>query len=112
MPRPERSYSPPSRHALSLLGELVRLSRRRRRWTESELAERVGIARSTVQRIERGDPTVAIGLAFEAAAIAGVSLFGADDESAAVDARARAADRLALLPRSMRRPARPFDDDF
>ena len=98
--------------ALRLLGELVRLARRERRMSESELAERAGIARSTLQKIERGDPGVNIGLAFEAASMAGVELFGTADVGELADRRVRVAEKLALLPRAVRPPSRPFDDDF
>ena len=75
MDAPDRRYATPTREALLLPGRRVRPARKRRRWSEHGLAERVGAARSTVQRIERGDPTVGIGLVFEAATIAGVALF-------------------------------------
>ena len=110
--RSPRPFAVQTVEALRLLGELVRLARRERRMSESELAERAGIARSTLQKIERGDPGVNIGLAFEAAAMAGVSLFGAGDERTLAEHRDRVADRLALLPRAVRPPSRPFDDDF
>ena len=51
------------------------LARRERRWTLAELAERVGVSVVTIRKVERGDPTVALGTAFEAAVIAGVVLF-------------------------------------
>ena len=107
-----RSFAPETAEALRLLGELVRLSRGRRRMTESELAERAGIARSTLQKIERGDPGVRIGLVLEAATMAGVPLFGADAADTLAERRERVRDKLALLPRAVRSPARPFDDDF
>ena len=79
--------------------------------SEIELATRVGIARSTLQLIEKGDPKVEIGLAFEAASIAGVSLFVPEGTSLARESE-RLDDKLALLPRSIRRPRKEVDDDF
>lgn len=80
--------------------------------TETDLAARVGVARSTVQLIEKGSPKVEIGLVFEAAVIAGVNLFGVDLASLRVE-RARLTDKLALLPQSVRRPRRAkVSDDF
>ena len=67
---PPRPYSRLTKEALTLLGAQVRLARKRRRMTEMELAERAGIARSTLQLIEKGDPRVEIGLVFEAATLA------------------------------------------
>ncbi len=72
-----------------MLGAQVRLARKQRRMTEVELAERAGIARSTLQLIEKGDPRVDIGLVFEAAIMAGVSLFVPEASSLAPDAWGR-----------------------
>lgn len=106
-----RTYSLLTTEALTLLGKQVRLARKQRRMSEADLAARVGIARSTLQLIEKGDPRVEIGLAFEAATIAGVSLFV--PEGASVTAQSeRLDDKLALLPRSIRRPRKEVNDDF
>jgi DNA-binding XRE family transcriptional regulator len=43
---------------LSVLGKMIRHGRKQRRMTEVEFAERLGIARSTLQRLEKGDPKV------------------------------------------------------
>jgi transcriptional regulator with XRE-family HTH domain len=79
--------------------------------TASELAERAGTSVATVGRIERGDPTVAVGTVVEAARVAGVRFFDADrgDLPALVE---RASDRLAVLPARVREPAGEVDDDF
>lgn len=106
-----RTYSPLTNEALALLGRQVRLARKQRRMSEADLAARVGIARSTLQLIEKGDPKVEIGLAFEAAIIAGVSLFVPEGSSLATQ-RERVDDKLALLPRSIRRPRKEVNDDF
>lgn len=107
---PPRTYSPATIEAARLLGARIRLARRERRWTEGELAERVGITRPTLRKIERGDPSVRLGLAFEAAVLVGVALFHEDPAVRRMEA-ARSAERLELLPRRVRRPA-DFDDDF
>lgn len=106
-----RTYSPLTAEALTLLGKQVRLARKQRRMSEADLAARVGIARSTLQLIEKGDPRVEIGLAFEAATIAGVSLFVPEGSSLAAQSE-RVDDKLALLPRSVRRPRKEVNDDF
>jgi transcriptional regulator with XRE-family HTH domain len=104
------TYSPHTVEAIRLLGEQVRLGRRERRWTMEELAERVGVSVPTMRKIERGDPGVALGTAFEAATLTGVPLFHEDPSRLALEA-ARVNDRLAVLPRLVRKPAE-VDDDF
>lgn len=108
---PSRPYSRLTKDALTLLGAQVRLARKQRRMTELELAERAGIARSTLQLIEKGDPRVDIGLVFEAATLAGVGLFVPEASSLAPQIE-RLEDKLALLPRSIRRPKGAVNDDF
>ena len=46
------------------LGENIKLARKRRKLTTEQVAERAGIHRATLHRVEKGDPTVAIGLYF------------------------------------------------
>ena len=111
MPRTPRAYSRLTDEALSLLGKQIRLARKLRRMTEIELAERAGIARSTLQRLERGDPSVEIGLVFEAATLAGVHLFHSEEPSLAPQIE-RLDDKLALLPKSIRVKQRSVKDDF
>jgi hypothetical protein len=65
----------------------------------------------TLRNIERGEPTTAIGVAFEVATLVGVPLFDAEADDLPV-LRRRAEDRLALLPRTVRLPERPARDDF
>ena len=106
-----RSYSRVTDEALALLGVQIKLGRKSRRMPEKDLAARVGIARSTLQKIEYGDPTVNIGLVFEAAIIAGVPLFNSDQARIAPHIE-RLNDKLALLPESIRTPRIEVDDDF
>lgn len=105
-----RTYSRLTLEATQLLGARIRVARRERRWSLLELADRIGVARATVHKIEQGDPTVRLGTAFEAAAILGVPLFDEDPARRSLEAR-RADDRLAVLPRSVRKPSK-VDDDF
>jgi transcriptional regulator with XRE-family HTH domain len=74
-----RGCSQHSRHALVLLGRKIRLGRKTQGMTAQQLAERAGISRGLVQRIERGDPGSHIGAVFEVAAIVGVRLFDTED---------------------------------
>ncbi len=79
--------------------------------SEHDLAARVGIARSTLQRIEKGDASVEIGLVFEAATLTGVHLFVPDATTLAPEL-GRIDDKLALMPGSIRKSRRRIDDDF
>ncbi len=105
-----RTYSPVTVQTARLLGARVRLARRERRWTLQELAERVGVTHVTMRKVERGDLTVALGFAFEAAAVLGVPLFDEDPSRRKLEA-GRVEDRLAVLPALVRKPTE-VDDDF
>lgn len=105
-----RAYSPMTVEAAQLLGARVRLARGERRWTLQELAERVGVTHVTMRKVERGDLTVGLGVAFEAAAVLGVPLFHEDRSRRSLEA-GRVDDRLAVLPQLVRKPAE-VDDDF
>ena len=107
----DRTYSRYTREAGALLGKQVRLERKQRRWTEHELADRAGISRATLQKIEKGDLNVAIGLVFEVAALVGVRLFDEERSSLATHL-ARTDDKLALLPSAVRKRRKTVDDDF
>ena len=52
----------PVRHALRKLGHDLRDARRRRRIPVAIAAERASISRTTLVKIEKGDPGVALGL--------------------------------------------------
>lgn len=108
---PNRTYSVIAVDAASVLGKQIRLGRMRRKLTEADFAQRVGIARSTLRAIEAGSLKSEIGLVFEAAAIAGVDLFR-DDGHNLVPQIARLDDKLALLPRRVRVVAAELKDDF
>lgn len=107
----KRTYSRVTREATELLGKLIRLGRKERRMTESELAGRAGISRATLQKIERGDLKCEIGLVFEVATLVGVKLFEAEDAQALSMHLDRINDKLALLPQSVRAAVK-VDDDF
>jgi len=52
---------PPMRRALAKFGQDVATARRKRRFTIAMMSERAGISPNTYRRIEKGDPTVAMG---------------------------------------------------
>ncbi len=51
----------PALRALRRLGEGLALARRRRRISTASMAERLQVSTATLRRLERGDPTVALG---------------------------------------------------
>ena len=108
----KRRIHPLSRHAeeaIRLLGQMIRLGRKQHRWSETELATRMGACRATVQKIERGDPSVGIGLFFEAAVLVGIDLLGTPDTLKREAIRIQG--MLALMPKRMH-PVEIGDDDF
>ena len=104
-----RNYSPYTSETADLLGKLIKLGRKNRKWTEQELADRLGISRSTLKKIEKGDLKCEVGLVFEAAAMTGVTLFEADRSRLAMDIDL-IASKLALLPKSVRAKGKAKDD--
>ncbi len=111
MAQHKRTYSRYALEGLALFGKTIRLGRMQRRLTAEDLAERIGVSRSTLQRMEKGDPKVEIGLMFEAAAIVGVKLFDADDKGIATLSE-RADDRIALLPKHVYKTGKQLVDEF
>ena len=106
-----RSYSRYSLEAIALLGSLIRVARKERKMTTQEVADRAGISRGLLQRIEKGDPKCELGATLEAATIVGVKLFDAEATTLTKHIR-QTEDKLALLPKSVRRKVKVADDDF
>lgn len=61
MPRTVRAPFPASRRQLAALGERLRLARKRRKISTVLMAERAGISRDTLNRVEKGHPAVSLG---------------------------------------------------
>lgn len=101
-----KMLSPQARAAARVLGAQIGSARRRRRWTAARLAEQAGVSEPTLRKIERGDPSVALGTALEVAVLVGVPLFSVDAAGLG-DLADRIEDRLALLPARVI----PIDDD-
>jgi len=100
-----------SRDAAALLGGLIREARNERKITTKELADRAGISRGLLQRIEKGNLKCEIGTVFEAATIVGVKLFDAN-ESAVNQYLRHTREKLSLLPKSVRKQSKTVRDDF
>ena len=62
-----------------LLGQKVVLARRRKRWTEDDVAKRARVSRTTLSKIEHGRGNVAFGSVLEVCWILGVPILGAAD---------------------------------
>lgn len=107
----KRTYSAYSQDAMSLLGATIRAERKVKKMTEPELAERVGVSRSFIQRIERGDMTCGVGLVFETAYILGIPLFEAEPSRLASQIQ-NVKDRLTLLPKTIHKKAKVINDEF
>ena len=105
--------TPMARDAARLLGAQVAAARRRRGETARALADRAGISPVTLRKVERGDPSVALGTALDIAALVGLPLFGAHEAGRMAELADRAQDRLALLPARVD-PVHDegLDDDF
>ena len=113
MAKPQtRPYSRYTQDATGLMGDLIRKARLERKQTLEDLAERAGISRGLLQRIERGDPGCAIGAVFEVAALSSIPLFGLDRDQLRNTVR-QMAETLTLLPKAAREATRrPVKDDF
>ena len=56
------TVSPKTAEILEQMGEQIKLARLRRRLSTELVAERAGISRATLWNIEKGSPSVAIGI--------------------------------------------------
>jgi transcriptional regulator with XRE-family HTH domain len=106
-----RAYSRQNLEALELLAQMIRASRIDRKMSAQEMADRAGISRPLLRRIERGDPSCAIGSVFEVATIAGVPLFGGEPDRLQTQ-RSALTEILSLLPQRARKPKRVIHDEF
>lgn len=112
MPKPAmRTYSRYSQDAVVLLGQMIRQARIERKLTAAELAERAGVSRGLVQRIEHGDPGCTIGAVFEMAAILSIPLFDSDRSTLAANTAVQQRI-MTLLPQAARPSGKAVKDDF
>lgn len=106
-----RTYSRHTETATTLLGRLIRVARNKHKFTAQEVADRAGISRGLLQRIEKGNRKCEIGVVFEVAVIVGVKLFDAD-QSTLTNHLHRTEEQLELLPKSVRKKTKVVRDDF
>ena len=92
----------PAAHALRKLGRDIAVARRKRAISTADMAARLFVSRDTLWRLERGDPTVAVGTLATAVFVLGL-------QERLANLAAPSADELALsldeqrLPKHIRR---------
>lgn len=107
MPRKPPVVFPREQRLLSELGERLRLARKRRKLSNAVIAQRAGVSRTTVYKVEAGDPGATLGAYVRVLAVLGLegdlNLLAADDRIG------RKLQDLALepLPGSRRRKGDP-----
>jgi transcriptional regulator with XRE-family HTH domain len=104
-------YSRQSRDALQLLATLIQVGRKEKKWTVQALADRAGISRGTMQRIEKGDRGCEIGTVLEVAAIVGIPLFEQEHQSLLKQITVLH-DKAVFLPKKIKKQAEDVDDRF
>jgi transcriptional regulator with XRE-family HTH domain len=93
----------PAAHALRKVGRDLALARRKRGISTNDMAARLFVSRDTLWRLERGDPTVALGTFVTAAFVLGL-------HDRLANLAAPASDEVGLkldehrLPQRIRRP--------
>lgn len=108
MPRKPPVVFPQEQRLLSELGERLRLARKRRKLSNAVVAQRAGISRTTVYKVEAGDPGATMGSYIRVLAVLGLEKdlhgLGADDKVG------RKLQDLALAP-PLATPRRPRTAD-
>lgn len=82
MPRTSPIVFPQEQRLLSGLGERLRLARKRRKLSNAAVAGRAGVSRTTVYKVEAGDPGATLGSYVRVLAVLGLE---ADLEQLAAD---------------------------
>ncbi len=68
----KQSILPKFQVVMEQMGENIKLARKRRKLTAIQVAERAGIARSTLYLVEKGDTSVAMGAYFNVLRVLGL----------------------------------------
>lgn len=103
MPRTFQAQFPSIEKQMRALAMRMRTARLRRRITTVQFAERVGVSRDTLHRLESGDPNIAFGTYMRALRVLGLEKDM--DAVASDDALGRKLQDLALVSPSPRRNA-------
>lgn len=94
--------SPETTEALTLLGAEIRDARLARKLRLEDLAKRAGISVATLKRLEKGDPTLAMGRFLEVLTALSPSLLDGVVQAVRKDAAGDALRRRAMGERSRR----------
>jgi transcriptional regulator with XRE-family HTH domain len=106
----KRTYSPNTLKALEVMGKMIQLKRKEKGLTLQSLADRAGVSRSLIQRLEKCDPGCEIGVAFEVAYLLGIHLF--ESHVGQEFLSEHLTNRIALLPASVRDKKIEVSDAF
>jgi transcriptional regulator with XRE-family HTH domain len=102
MPSKSPIVFPQEQRLLASLGERLRLARLRRKLSNAVVAQRAGISRTTLYKVEAGDPGATLGSYVRVLAVLGLEndlhALAADDKVG------RKLQDLALAPSTTRRP--------
>lgn len=109
----ERSWSRATLVIGRAIGRRVTLARRRRRWSEEELAIRARLSRSTIVKIEHGKGNVALNAVLEVCWLLEVPLLGMTDLRGAETLLQQTEADLDLVGQRVRpRKTGVLSDDF
>ncbi|WP_454688346.1 helix-turn-helix domain-containing protein [Achromobacter aloeverae] len=103
MPRKPPIVFPQEQRLLSALGERLRLARKRRKLSNAAVAQRAGISRTTLYKVEAGDAGATLGSYVRVLAVLGLE--GDLNQLGADDRVGRKLQDLALEPAPNRRTA-------
>ncbi|MBU6436264.1 MAG: helix-turn-helix domain-containing protein [Betaproteobacteria bacterium] len=117
MPRKPPVVFPQEQSTLSQLGERLRLARKRRKLSNAVVAQRAGISRSSLYKVEAGDPGATLGTYLRVLAVLGldgdINALAADDrvgrklQDLALDGPAGAPRRGRAKPQAPTVPDEP-----
>lgn len=111
MSKVKYNFSKQTLYALEHYANLLKIARKNRNMTVVELTDKLGVSRTTVDKILKGDPTANIGYYFEASRILGVNLF--NQEPSRLEVSKRSSDKIdSLLPKRIRNKKEILDNDF
>lgn len=99
---------PPVRRSLTKMGRDLAVARRKRRLTQSMMAERLGISRTTYLKIERGEPATGLGAYAMALFVLGLGTPFGDLVDASRDDQALVLD-TERLPQRVRTKTEPTE---
>jgi transcriptional regulator with XRE-family HTH domain len=111
----KQHWPQPVQEGLSIIGQLVQHARKAAGLTSAQLAQRAGIERKTLSRLEKGDPGIGLGLFLTVLWLLDIPLLQGIDIG-----HRQSRTQIALLLKSLddnlarrvRRPTKKVADDF